>query len=304
MEPITFTTEHEDTIHDAQMDYYGKKLATCSSDKIIKIFKITDNEQIHVADLKGHEGPVWAVSWCHPRFGVMLASCSHDRRVIIWKEIDSENNIWQKEYEYLEHKSSVNSISWSPQEYGLNLACGSSDSMVSILTFSGEQWTHKKFKAHQIGCNSVSWAPFNPTGSLITSGEDNTTPTLRLVTGGCDHLVKIWVYLQKEKEWKFECNLEGHENWVRSVSWAPNIGLPFQTIASCSQDKKVIIWSSRSDGKWEKNILPTFDDIVWSVSWSFTGNVLAVSSGENSVTLWREKNDGNWYCFSDLSNQN
>jgi protein transport protein SEC13 len=38
-------TEHQDLIHDAQMDYYGRKLATCSSDKTIKLFSINGNEQ-------------------------------------------------------------------------------------------------------------------------------------------------------------------------------------------------------------------------------------------------------------------
>lgn len=29
--PIYVDTQHEDLVHDAQMDYYGAKLATCSS---------------------------------------------------------------------------------------------------------------------------------------------------------------------------------------------------------------------------------------------------------------------------------
>jgi hypothetical protein len=29
--PIYVDTQHEDMVHDAQMDYYGAKLATCSS---------------------------------------------------------------------------------------------------------------------------------------------------------------------------------------------------------------------------------------------------------------------------------
>lgn len=30
--------------HDAQLDYYGKRLATCSSDKTIKIFSVVDGK--------------------------------------------------------------------------------------------------------------------------------------------------------------------------------------------------------------------------------------------------------------------
>jgi len=40
----------------------------------------------HLAILSGHQGPVWQVAWMHTKFGSMLASCSYDGRVIIWKE--------------------------------------------------------------------------------------------------------------------------------------------------------------------------------------------------------------------------
>lgn len=50
-----------------------------------------------------HEGPVWQVAWAHPMFGNILASCSYDRKVIIWKE---ENGTWDKMYEYTGHESS------------------------------------------------------------------------------------------------------------------------------------------------------------------------------------------------------
>jgi protein transport protein SEC13 len=39
--------------HDAQLDYYGTRLATCSSDKSIKIFDVSNNQQRLIAELKG-----------------------------------------------------------------------------------------------------------------------------------------------------------------------------------------------------------------------------------------------------------
>ena len=30
--------------HDAQLDYYGKRLATCSSDRTVKVFDVIDGE--------------------------------------------------------------------------------------------------------------------------------------------------------------------------------------------------------------------------------------------------------------------
>jgi protein transport protein SEC13 len=51
-----------------------------------------------------HEGPVWQVSWSHPMFGNYLASCSYDKKVIVWKEMN--NNKWSPFYEYSGHESS------------------------------------------------------------------------------------------------------------------------------------------------------------------------------------------------------
>ena len=42
---------------------------------------------------------------------------------------------------------------------------------------------------------------------------------------------------------RLEALLVGHEDWVRCVAWAPNLGLPMNTLASCGQDGKVLVWT-------------------------------------------------------------
>jgi len=92
--------------------------------------------------------------------------------------------------------------------------------------------------------------------------------------------------------YSLEQELSGHSDWVRDVAWAPSI-LPKTYIASASQDKSVIIWTSDAGGPFQKKVL-TMDAVVWRVSWSLSGNVLAVSGGDNKVTLWKENLQGNW----------
>lgn len=48
---------------------------------------------------------MWQVSWAHPKFGNILASCSYDGRVFIWKE---QNNVWTKIKEHTIHTASGN----------------------------------------------------------------------------------------------------------------------------------------------------------------------------------------------------
>lgn len=296
----TIDTSHEDMIHDAQMDYFGKRLATCSSDRTVKIFEVSEDQQTLVATLTGHEGPVWQVAWAHPKYGSILASCSYDRKVIIWKET---SGTWKQLYEFCEHKSSVNSIQWAPHEWGLLLACGSSDESISFISTSGDgTWKYSKIdKAHNLGCNAVTWAPAVNPGSLVEGGpKAPVTATKRLASGGGDHMVRVW--REDTDSWICEEKLEAHTDWVRDVAWAPSIGLPRSRLASCSQDCKVILWTKdeATGGSWTSQVLHTFNDVIWHVSWSITGDILAVSGGDNKVTLWKESPEGKWICVSEM----
>jgi protein transport protein SEC13 len=45
------------------------------------------------------------------------------------------------------------------------------------------------------------------------------------------------------KSWAEEDVLEGHTDWVRDVSWAPNIGLSRSYIASAGQVRSLFIYT-------------------------------------------------------------
>jgi len=332
---VSVDTQHDDMLHDAQLDYYGKRLATCSSDRTVKIFDVrSDGEYTLVDTLRGHEGPVWQIAWAHPKFGSILASCSYDGKVFVWREGQGQGSGWQRIKEHTLHSASVNSISWAPHELGPVLACASSDGKISVLTFNNDgTWEASLFTAHTIGCNAVSWAPATKPGALIESQPPVAHPPTsahqmgvisvkRFASGGCDGLVKIWGWKEDRKEWIEEEALEGHTDWVRDVAWAPNIGLPRSYIASCGQDKAVYIWMQDAPRTttWTKTALepstpaPTsqpgsatpvttvgkFADVVWRTSWSVTGQVLAVSSGDGKVTLWKENLKGAWDMVNEI----
>lgn len=270
-------------------------MATCSSDKTIKIFEIDGENQKLVETLSGHEGPVWQVSWAHPKFGVILASASYDGKAFIWRE---ENRQWSNIYQHNAHHASVNSVSWAPQEYGALLLCASSDGQISVVEFKDEgKYDSTAFPAHDTGVNAVSWAPPLISGSIVqTAGQQpQAQESRRFVSGGSDNLVKIWKFDSESGNYILETSLEGHSDWVRDVAWSPSV-LSKSYIASASQDKTVIIWTQEGNGPWVKKFLrsESFPDVVWRVSWSLSGNVLAVSGGDNKVSLWKENLKGEW----------
>ena len=145
-----------------------------------------------------------------------------------------------------------------------------------------------------LGCTAVSWAPPTPPGALVMPGAG--MPLVKsFVSGGCDSLVKVWRFDEGRGVWAVEQALTGHTDWVRDVAWAPNLGMPSNTIASAGQDGRVLIWTqSQPGGPWQPKQLADFKATVWRVSWSVFGNVLAVSDASGAVTLWKEALDGEW----------
>ena len=97
----------------------------------------------------------------------------------------------------------------------------------------------------------------------------------------------------------------GHSDWVRDVSWAPPILPNVNTVASCSEDRTVLIWTQKGQNEeWKASLLHTFDGPVWRVSWSTkTGHILAVSSGDSDVSLWKKGIDGKWYQMESMQEE-
>ena len=54
----------------------------------------------------------------------------------------------------------VNACAWSPWEYGLILAAGSSDGTISVITHLPEDnWDLSPLEGHKGGVTSISWGP-------------------------------------------------------------------------------------------------------------------------------------------------
>lgn len=62
---------HEASVNDVAFDYYGKRLASCSSDKKIKIYDFNEkSREWDSHDIsRAHDGVIWRLSWAHPEFG-------------------------------------------------------------------------------------------------------------------------------------------------------------------------------------------------------------------------------------------
>ena len=286
---VSCETQHEDVVHDTQWDFYGRFMATCSSDRTVRIFSTTGASQSEkprlAAILTGHEGPVWMISWAHPRFGNVIASCSYDHRAIVWKE--SSAGQWKPVHIVGIHKGSVNALQFSSAEYGLLLATASSDGTVAVTEFAEGNWRESitvgedERPAHPLGAMAVSFAPFHPT--------TRTNPIL--ATGGCDCKIRLW---SKTGNWKPLVAFGDHKDWIRDVAFCPDASSTFLVVASCSQDKTVVVRRIASDSAdlsnpkaWEVSVT-TFPETCWRLSWSPCGTMLLVTTADSRAYLLKQ----------------
>ncbi|SPJ11504.1 protein transport protein SEC13 [Plasmodium sp. DRC-Itaito] len=327
-ELIVFDTYHGRSINDCELDYYSKKLATCSSDNTVKIFDVSvSKEPVCVAELKDHSSAVWKVCWSHPKYGSLLASCSFDKNVIIYKEVNI--NKYEMIYINNEHMSSVNYIEWSPHEYGLHLGCASSDGTISILSYymnksSNEgYWNKYSMKAHLNGVACISWEkPYNNILLMNKNLNDNNNNnnnnnnsnnnndvinSFKLVSGGFDNQVIIWMFDNNTKEFQkiYQMNDKPHKSGIKDVAWKPNLNNSANIIASCSDEKIVILWiEDVTNNVWKNGQIIKVNYNIHKISWSPNGTILAIACSDDNAYLYKENAEGIWEEVCNLTEEN
>ena len=240
-----------------------------------------------VGSLLGHSERVWSVSW-HPS-GELLASCSSDKSVRVWRRsatsaapTDSAAAItaaagWEC-CAVLDgvHTRTVRCVSWSP--CGRLLASAGFDGRVAV-------WSLKRGRQQHTTDSTEEHAQAED-DDVEAAKSRSIAPSFSRVSFEC------------------VCQLEGHENEVKAVSWSSDGRL----LASCSRDKTVWVWErdEGADG--------TLDFECVSVCSGHSADVkhvafhpqlpLLLSAGyDNSVRVWREEEEnsgGEWECAHTL----
>lgn len=315
-----FSSDHKEFIHDIAYDYYGKRLATGSSDYSVKIWEQGAGENWECTnEFKSHNGPVLKLAWAHPEFGQVLASCSTDRSVHIHEELAdgvSPKPKWHKKGALNESTGAIRDLDFSPRHHGLKLATVSEDGMVRIYESNdvlnlGQWLLWAEFEA-----SAPSHHPSNPSNHLGKACCLSWNPSTfddQMLCVGAEGSVAVWQYGAKVQKWQKVVTLphleQGIPCRVHDVAWAPAMGRQYHLIATGCSDKGVrvfkIIYDAKTneykvDLKWDSQ-RQVHEAEVWRVSWNITGTVLASTGDDGKAKLWESDFKGNWTCSVTLS---
>uniref|UniRef100_A0A8C6T1K0 Elongator complex protein 2 n=1 Tax=Neogobius melanostomus TaxID=47308 RepID=A0A8C6T1K0_9GOBI len=186
-------------------------------------------ERIIVALLNGHTGRVNAVQWIHRADCGLerhLVSAGSDNRLIVW---ECHNDTVSCSVECRGHTAPVSSVDGIyMHDSQVLVASSASDSTVRLWLCSGgtTECLHTlSFGSGFMMDVSLALLP----GSRVPI----------LACGGDDSRVHLYV-LNHGKDLQKALTLQGHEDWIRGLAWAPSGGELL--LASCSQDCLIRVW--------------------------------------------------------------
>lgn len=328
-----FDSGHDDLVHDVSYDFYGRHVATCSSDQHIKVFRLeSETNEWQLSDSwRAHNSSVVSLDWASPEYGRIIASASYDKTIKLWEEDPDQEECsgrrWTKLCAINDSKGALYDVKFAPAHLGLRVACIGNDGtfrMYDALEPSDlRSWT----LTSEIKVLSVSPAS-HLQSDFCLSWCPSRFSTEKIAVCVLDQAL---IYQRgKDNKLHVAAKLEGHSGLIRSVSWAPSIGRWYQLIATGCKDGKVRIYKLterpasnstssfgegyRDDISIEKadaaqlqvELISEHDDHkseVWSVSWNLTGTLLSSAGDDGKVRLWKSTYSNEFRCMSVVSAQ-
>jgi nucleoporin SEH1 len=285
-------TQHTDYILAVALDVYGRRLATVSGDRFVKIWDLgSSGDWEMVSSWQAHKSAVTCVDFAHPEFGNLLATCSSDHDVKVWEETTATR--FTSKAVLTEARRGVSCCKFAPRHYGLQLATGSSDGNIRIYEAVDQmnlaQWvvTATLTISHDTKDVVLSWSSgkFDP-------------PT---IVAGSGTQAVIYRYSDQARSWQNILQIPGISECILDVAWAPNIGRRYHNIAIASEDGLRIVKLDRAENN-ELTISKVQEipstSTCWRCQWNVTGTVLASSGDGGIVALWKAGLDGEFACVS------
>ncbi|KAI9854975.1 MAG: Cytosolic iron-sulfur protein assembly protein [Vezdaea acicularis] len=225
-----------------------------------------DDEWRFAVVLDGHESEIKSVSWSAG--GQYLATCSRDKSVWIWEEIDVDD--FETIAVLQDHEADVKCVCWHPEEE--LLASSSYDDTVRLYKEDMEDWTCVSvMKGHESTVWAIDFEPLTPalneskelSEKQLAHQERRRRSGPRIASASADSTIRIWRRVFKE-------GLEPSTAKTRIPS---------------------ILRTSSAEEEWicEALLPKKFEREVYSVAWSKKSGRIVASGGDGRIVVFEEQ---------------
>lgn len=307
----------EEGVHCNAWNHSGSRMAAASRDGFIHVFNSDENAHSPFTctfKWKAHNGSIVKVVWAPPEYGDVVAACCMDGTISLWEEVKegTEACNWRLCNHFREATVPALGIQFGNCITGLKLVAAYADGHAKVYEsldslelrrwrlqaeFQNVSNAVERFGKCSCLTASIAWKPYTnaiqqPTFIL---GFNSNLPHF--------NVAKIWQYLEVHQRWQpiaeFAAPGEDGEQ-VHAISWAPNIGRPYELIAIAGS-RGVSIWHielvSENNERPLLNRVATLsghDGEVWQLDWDMGGMTLATSGNDGPVRLWQSNTNGLW----------
>ena len=253
-------TAHQHLIERVAFDPTGKRIATSSHDKTIKIWDAQTYKLLRTISTGevGSLGLRFA-----PGGGFVAAVLADESRVnkpgqlVVWDVATGEKAITAG------HDASVHDLAYSPD--GNRIATAGADGAVRVWDSSSGKLIHTLPLPSGVAARSVTFAP---KGSLLAAGTSRGE-------------ILLW----NHETWKEVRRLHGHVNWVHSLAFHED----GRTLASAGSDQLLKIWDA-STGE-ERRTYRGHTQALVDVAWA-PGTPFVYSAGmDQTILSWNTAED-------------
>mmetsp|Transcript_19826 Transcript_19826/g.44949 ORF Transcript_19826/g.44949 Transcript_19826/m.44949 type:complete len:438 (+) Transcript_19826:72-1385(+) len=273
---------HEDTVWAVAWSPNGKFIASCSSDRSVRIWgESRAGTWSCLATLDdGQTRTIRNLAWSPcSRY---LVSVSFDATVAVWERQTASNGgemIWEMAAQLEGHENEVKSACWSAD--GTLLATSGRDKSVWVWeVLDLESSDFECLAVLQEHTQDVKCVKFHPRG-IGASGEGC------LVSSSYDDSLKV--FGEDGDEWYCVQTLVGHASTVWGFAFAP--AGHADEIASVSDDASIILWrkSGSGVGGWSpvQRISQAHNGSIFSADWGDFG--LATAGADNAIRVYRSE---------------
>ncbi|KAK3673836.1 Cytosolic iron-sulfur protein assembly protein [Recurvomyces mirabilis] len=268
-----------------------------------------DDEWRFAVVLDGHDSEIKSLAFAPT--APLLATCSRDKSVWIWEELEDDN--FETVAVLQEHEGDVKCVAWHPKEE--LLASASYDDNIRLWREDVDDWACCALMTGHEG--TVWWVEFEDANGIYTLGsQENLNEEQqayvatrleagpRLISCSDDTTIRIWRKASKnkpaasgarmpsiwknrdfEEEWLEEARLpQVHERPVYNVSWSRKTG----RVVSTGSDGKIVVYEER----WRKDGAEKNEDVVMAEGTSASESSKSVTEevngqdGHRNATEW------------------